>query len=419
MSYEEMLLFGKAAILATDMIEPDNASGKKYIGLEHIEPESLSLSGHGNAEDVASTKRVFRKGDILFGKLRPYFRKVIIAPFEGICSTDIWVVRANKGIDQSFLFYWMASRSFVDGAAHGSEGTRMPHAKWDYVSRFQSPIINPKEQKAIGEVLRSLDDNIKIKRKMCQTLEKTASTLFKSWFIDFDPVKAKSEGLMPEGMAPDLFLHFPDSFEDSKMGIIPSGWDVSSVYDWAEFINGATYKNSHFSDDDDVLPIIKIAELKNGIGPGTKYTKADFGNQYLLNTGDILFSWSGNPETSINTFLWGGGQGWINQHIFKVVPKKENTKAFCYFMLKSLKPIFIRIAQNKQTTGIGYVTVKDLSERKIVKPDLTVLQAYETAIRPIYERLQNNLEEITNLTKTRDTLLPKLIFGELYVGDVR
>jgi len=116
-------VFGECAFLVKDTVKPKEAQGEPYIGLEHIAEGQLLLTGYGVAEDVVSAKFKFRRGDVLFGKLRPYFRKVVRAPFDGVCSTDIWVVRAKPGTDQAFLFYWMSSAEFVDAATRASEGT--------------------------------------------------------------------------------------------------------------------------------------------------------------------------------------------------------------------------------------------------------------------------------------------------------
>ncbi|MCB1650705.1 MAG: restriction endonuclease subunit S [Alphaproteobacteria bacterium] len=274
------------------------------------------------------------------------------------------------------------------------------------------------EQEAIANVLRSLDDKIELNRQMCKALEDTAAAIFKSWFINFDPVRAKENGDEPKGLSSNIAALFPNSFSDSKIGDLPVGWDISVVYDWADYINGAAYKNMHFSDEPDALPVIKIAELKNGIGPGTKFTNTDLGDKYLLETGDILFSWSGSPETSIDTFLWVDGKGWLNQHIFKVVPKNKKSRAFCYFLLKYLKPTFIHIAKNKQTTGLGHVTVKDLRELKVANPGEKLIEAFDEIAAPIFKRIQEILEQNSALVKTRDTLLPKLISGEVRVENI-
>ena len=140
-------IFGECANEVLDKVRPEGANGAKYIGLEHIEQGTLHLNGFGSANDVSSTKSKFSKGDILFGKLRPYFRKVVRAPFDGVCSTDIWVVSSTNGIDQGFLYYWMASQEFVDFSMQGSEGTKMPRAKWNHVSRHKVPFFTEDETK--------------------------------------------------------------------------------------------------------------------------------------------------------------------------------------------------------------------------------------------------------------------------------
>lgn len=135
------LSFGDSAALIRNTVKPEDSNGARYIGLEHIEQGTLHLNGYGSANDVSSAKSQFKAGDILFGKLRPYFRKVVRAPFDGVCSTDIWVVRAKDGIDQGFLYYWMASQEFVNFSMQGSEGTKMPRAKWEHISRHKIPIL--------------------------------------------------------------------------------------------------------------------------------------------------------------------------------------------------------------------------------------------------------------------------------------
>ena len=141
--------FGDCATLIRESVSPSDLGNTPYIGLEHIGENTLSLLGQGIASDVKSTKSRFKQGDILFGKLRCYFRKVVRVPFDGICSTDIWVTRAKKGVDQGFLYYCMASQAFVDFADSGSEGTRMPRAQWEWVSRYKISLPPLQEQRRI------------------------------------------------------------------------------------------------------------------------------------------------------------------------------------------------------------------------------------------------------------------------------
>ena len=168
---------GDCASLVGDKVDPVSCEGMPYIGLEHIGKGTLTLLGTGRAQDVQSTKSAFRAGDILFGKLRPYFRKVVRPSFDGICSTDIWVVRPRAGVDAGYLSYLMASKAFVDFASQGSEGTRMPRAKWDYVARYPFHIPPLAEQSDIGRILSTLSDKIELSRRMAETLQETLRTL--------------------------------------------------------------------------------------------------------------------------------------------------------------------------------------------------------------------------------------------------
>jgi type I restriction enzyme S subunit len=186
--------FARIAVLVRDTVRPSDAPRLPYIGLEHIGEGTLRLVGTGIAEDATSLKARFSAGDILFGKLRPYFRKVIRAPFDGICSTDIWVVRPQPGVDAGFLFYLMASHLFLEPVVRASEGTKMPRAKWEYAASLELPLPPLPEQRAIAHILGTLDDKIELNRRMSETLEAMARALFKAWFVDFEPVRAKYRG---------------------------------------------------------------------------------------------------------------------------------------------------------------------------------------------------------------------------------
>lgn len=170
-----------------------------------------------------------------------------------------------------------------------------------------------------------------------------------------------------------------------------------SLFELADWKNGLAFKKIDFSATG--KPVIKIAELKNGITGQTQFTQGDYGSAVSLTKGDMVFSWSGNPETSIDVFWYDLPDGWLNQHIFKVTPKCFVDKNYLYYLLKSLKPKFTAIASNKQTTGLGHVTVKDLKEMIISLPDMIVQKAigdYLAVIdRKVYlnNKINDNLEQ--------------------------
>ncbi|MEK7845784.1 MAG: restriction endonuclease subunit S, partial [Nitrospinota bacterium] len=274
--------FCDCAELVRETCQPEESFGKPYIGLENIEQGTLRLNSVGIAEDVTSTKSNFKNGDILFGKLRPYFRKVVRPKFEGICSTDIWVVRAKDGIDQGFLFYWMASTEFVDIANQGSEGTKMPRAKWDFVAKIKQTIPPLPEQKAIASILGALDDKIELNRKMNETLEAMARAIFKSWFVGFDPIP---------GYSPHK------EWQDSPLGKIPKGWRVEKVSDICTTQYGYTASAS----EEPIGPhFLRITDMNKE--PWIDWQKVPYCSindkdlsKYTLQVGDVLVSRMADP----------------------------------------------------------------------------------------------------------------------------
>ncbi len=252
-----------------------------------------------------------------------------------------------------------------------------------------------------------------LNQRMCETLEAMARALFRDWFTGFGPTRAKMAGTTPY-LAPDLWSLFPDRLDDAGK---PEGWKFQAVIDQADWINGAAYKNMHFSAAPDALPVIKIAELKNGVTGNTQWTATDLGQRYLIDDGELLFSWSGNPDTSIDTFLWSGGKAWLNQHIFAVRDNGRRSKPFLHAMLKFLKPDFAELARNKQTTGLGHVTKADMQRMLICTGSQAVHQAFDKLVTPIFNRAFLLQMESRTLAQTRDLLLPCLMSGELRVAE--
>jgi len=218
-----------------------------------------------------------------------------------------------------------------------------------------------------------------------------------------------------ENFGQEIANLFPDAVGDDGG---PIGWGQRALYEMAEFANGAAYKNMHFSPEREGLPVIKIAELKHGITASTKFTKTELGEKYRINTGEILFSWSGNPDTSIDTFIWNDGPAWLNQHIFRVRENGDATRALIYFQLKQLKPALSEIARNKQTTGLGHITARDMKELMVCDPPKPVVNAFEEIVGPMFLRVVANLIENKALARTRDLLLPRLISGEIRANEV-
>lgn len=319
-----------------------------------------------------------------------------------------------KGNHPKFVFYFMKAFDF-SGFNSGSAQPSLNRNNL-YPVAIRVPLLS--EQKLISEMLGALDDRITLLRETNSNLETIAQMLFKSWLVDFDPVRAKAEGLKPACMNEATAALFPDSFEESGLGLMPKGWATRPIYDMAAYINGAAYKAFEPNSDCRGLPIIKIAELKAGVTSKTAFSDVVMPEKYLIKIGDILFSWSGNPDTSIDTFVWGHATALLNQHIFRVLPYAPSQRSFVLQTLRNLKPVFAELARNKQTTGLGHVTVADLKRLHVVIPPEAVIEKFNDFAEPIHQKIFENEQQAQTLTQIRDTLLPRLISGQLRLAEV-
>lgn len=172
--------------------------------------------------------------------------------------------------------------------------------------------------------------------------------------------------------------------------------DRHTLYDLATWKNGLAFKKIDFSATG--KPVIKIAELNNGIGPNTSFTKGNYGDAVALHWDDLLFSWSGNPQTSIDVFRYRLKDGWLNQHIFKVTANEQLiSKDFLYYVLKYLKPFFTEIATNKQTTGLGHITLADLKRMSLIVPEGSVQDRIVSILKSLDDKIEMNTKINKNL----------------------
>jgi type I restriction enzyme S subunit len=326
-------------------------------------------------------------------------------------DTTLWV-KDFHGNNPRFIYYFFLS--IARHLATLDVGTANPTLNRNHVHpiKIKWP-VSQREQHSVASVLGALDDKINLNRRMNETLEAMARAIFKDWIVDFGPTRAKMEGRAPY-LTPEVWKLFPDRLDDEGK---PEGWSTGSVYDLAIWVNGAAYTDKLFSTAPDALPIVKIAELKNGVSSTTRFTNINLGDRYKIRAGELLFSWSGNPDTSIDTFVWISGEAWLNQHIFAVRPNGKRSQAYLYTMLKVLRNDFAEIARNKQTTGLGHVTRQDLIHLKVTVANENIEMALEELLGPLHVRFTHNLRESGTLATTRDLLLPKLMSGEIRVKD--
>jgi len=363
-----------------------------YIALEHIEEGKLRLNGIGHSNIVASNKYRFNEKNFLFGKLRPYFRKVVKPQFSGICSTDIWVVGACGETDLTFLFYLFANQAFVDLAYSGSSGTRMPRADWKFMKDTVWPIPSDiEEQRAIASVLSSLDDKIDLLHRQNKTLEAMAETLFRQWFV---PARAGEPHAGGEEAQEDWEEKPLSSIAEHKKINIRPDQNKKTIY--------RHYSIPAF--DDGKHPIKELgSEIKS--------------NKYQVFANSILIS-KLNPRFprvwAISDLL---AKNSICSTEFQVVfPIKSEYYSFIYCFLKSKQVTDELIGAASGTSGSHQrVRPEDIFNLTFQMPTQQKIDDFNSITSENWKRVTNNMRQIRTLEKLRDTLLPKLMSGEVRV----
>jgi len=306
----------------------------------------------------------------------------------------------------AFLHYLMRGPNYRHQVVSTATGSTVKHTSPDRICAFKFALPPLRVQTAVGAILTNIDDRIALLRETNATLEAIAQALFKSWFVDFDPVRAKQEGRAPEGMSEATAALFPDEFEESELGLVPKGWRVRPLDEIATFLNGLALQK--FPPTDDAwLPVIKIAQLRKGDTDGADRAGRNIKPEYVVQNGDVLFSWSGSLEVEV----WCGGEGALNQHLFKVA-SEVYPKWFYYRWTKHHLENFRQIAASKATT-MGHIQRMHLSQAKVVAPPQSFVSAAGECFAPLLDRWIETALQAKTLATLRDTLLPRLISGQL------
>ncbi|RKY19593.1 MAG: restriction endonuclease subunit S [Planctomycetota bacterium] len=375
----------------------------------------------------SAPSRIAQPGDILLSVRAP-IGQVNVADRVCAIGRGLSIIRARNPRDCRFIEFVLR---FLEPSWHAIEGTGsvFGNATKKDLESLILPWPPERERHAIGHILGTLDDKIELLRRMNETLEAMAQALFKSWFVDFDPVidnaleagnpipdqlKGKAKRRLALGnkrkpLPKHIRRLFPDRFIASELGPIPAGWGIRSLDEIAEYLNGVAWQKYRAKEGEPSLPVIKIRELREGITPASDRASLDVPEEYIVEDGDVLFSWSG----SLLVKIWCGGQGILNQHLFKV-SSKHYPKWFYYLWTSEHLDRFQRIAADKATT-MGHIKRSHLSESYVLVPNSTLLGKMTTIIEPLVEKQIANKIACRTLANIRDALLPKLISGEIRV----
>ena len=312
-----------------------------------------------------------------------------------IIGANLYRVDNESDFSNEYIYWLLKTPLYVNHIRSCQSGTTVRMITKANIEDFRFKAPNRKERDKIVSILKSLDDKIEVNRKINENLEQQAQALFKSWFVDFEPFKN-------------------GEFVESELGMIPKGWRVGTLSEIANYINGLAMQKFRPNDGEIGLPVLKIKELGQGICDGNSElcSPSLIGDKYIINDGDIIFSWSGTLMVKV----WCGGKCGLNQHLFVVIPNKY-PKWFVYQWTKNHLDNFIRIAKDKAVT-MGHIKRGELDKAKVVIPNNEQFAKMDVLMTPIFDEIIKREIESRRLAELRDTLLPKLMSGELKVNKV-
>ena len=341
-------------------------------------------------EECFSGGTKFRNGDTIMARITPCLENgktahVSILNDEevGFGSTEYIVFRAKEGIaNKDYLYYLVCSPEVREPAIKsmvGSSGRQ--RVQTDVVKNLEIDVPPLVDQEKIGSFLKSFDDKIALNDKINKNLEQQAQAIFANEFLSLET--------------------------------LPEGWKQASLIDIADYLNGLAMQKYRPTADESGIPVLKIKELRQGCcDDNSELCSPNIKSNYIVHDGDVIFSWSG----SLLVDLWCGGICGLNQHLFKVTSSKYD-KWFYYAWTKHHLDRFVAVAADKATT-MGHIKRDELAKAEVLIPNKKDYDRIGALLQPIYEMIISNRIENKKLAATRDTLLPKLMNGEIDISEV-
>ena len=336
-------------------------------------------------------------------------------------------LRRPAETDLRYIYYVMCGEEYRHEVLASATGTTVKHTSPDRIKRFRFRVAPLPEQRAIAHILGTLDEKIELNRRMNETLETMTRALFKSWFVDFDPVRAKMEGRWRPGeslpgLPAHLYDHFPDELVDSALGKIPEGWEVTALADVAETIKGRSYKSAELAESTTALVTLKSFARRGGYRPdGLKAFTGTFKPEQVVKPGEVVVACTDvtqaaevigrsaivQPDPRFATLVAS-----LDMVIVRPTPKVG--RAFLYFLMRMDPFVDYTFAHTTGTTVL-HLAKDAIPSFSFACPSRKVVTAFESLALSTLERVQHIGEESGTPAALRDTLLPKLISGELRV----
>lgn len=394
------------------------AVGPKFLRITDIQGGTLDWNKvpYCPATDVNTKKYALEIGDIVIartGNSTGENTQLSTEPPPAVFASYLIRFRPDASrVNPFFVGYQLRSERFRQYVLAVRSGSAQPGANAKQLGAFTVELIDRALQNEAVEILRALDDRITLLRETNSTLEAIAQALFKSWFVDFDPVRAKAEGRAPEGMDATTAALFPDSFEESELGLVPKGWQRLAFTETVKVIGGGTPKTSvpEYWDGDipwfsvvdapavtdvfviDTVKHISVAGLN---GSSTK----------LLPEGTTIISARG----TVGRLALVGKDMAMNQSCYGLQGKAGDA----YFTYFSTYRLVEALKQRSHGSVFDTITTETMKGVQVTYPDAGVIEAFEAVLGPFMLRIKENLQQAQTLTQLRDTLLPRLISGQL------
>jgi len=373
--------------------------------------------------DLWMRRGIPKPGDVVLTTEAPLGEVAQLGPERVALAQRLITLRGKPDVlDNTFLKFLLQSPPIQDQLRARASGTTVSGIKQSELRKVLLRLPPIADQRAIGQILGALDDKFELNRRMNETLEAMAQALFKSWFVDFDPVSAKAAGREP-GLPEHLADLFPDSFEDSELGEIPKGWEVKKVEDVANRVGmgpfGSSIKVETFLSEG--VPIISGQHLHGFMMEDTSFNfiSADHAARLksaIVERGDVVFTHAGNigqvayiPETSkYDRYVISQRQFFLRCNLTLITP------SFVTLYFRSPEGQHGLLA-NTSSSGVPSIArpVTYLRSIQLVLPPKAVMYAFEGLVKPFLEKFRWNLDESNTVTSLRDALLPKLLSGEI------
>lgn len=387
------------------------------IGDGGIAVEGIARIGQEDVERLQQHK--LQLDDIVFSRRGDVTKNALVRAHEAgwLCGTGCLKVRlGDQSIaDAKFISYCLRLPDTKEWLIRHAVGATMPNLNTGILSAVPITLPPLSVQLEIAEILGALDDRITLLRETNATLEAIAQALFKSWFVDFDPVRAKAEGRQLEGIDATTAALFPDSFEESELGLVPKGWEAGVLSDLASFQNGYAFRSQDWVDTGH--PVVKIGDVKPGLinfsGCSRVAPTTVVGlERFKLSRGDLLVGMTGYVgETGLVPRV--EPDAYINQRVGRLVTRAGLSDiGMVYCAVRD--PAYKAYAES-QSHGSAQANVSGaaLLAYPVVIPSPEVLSRFNHIVEPLLESILSNHEQAQTLTQLRDTLLPRLISGQL------